>query len=187
MFIRSGLLVALAAACQGQSAPKSVVPPAEVVATINGRVHARVVGSRPCRAMVDNVELMVGLDPLIAQVGATTWTGQVGSNGTTFHRGDAEVARLTSIAPLQGLALVGPDGITIMRVETSGDDASIIGGDGAVRRKAKREAQSIVIGDAVVTGTQDLGLAALIAAQDVDPEVRGLAACQHLIAQSKAL
>ncbi|MGE0869556.1 MAG: hypothetical protein AB7P03_13405 [Kofleriaceae bacterium] len=186
MFIRSGVLVALAAGCQGQSAPKPV-PPAEVVATVQGRVRARVIASRPCRATVDNVELMVGLDPIVAQVGATTWTGEIGSNGTTLHRDQTAVARLTSIAPLDGLAVIGADGITIIRVETAGDTASIIGGDGAVRRKARREAQSIVIGDAVVTGTQDLGLAALIAAQDVEPEVRALAACQHLIAQSKAL
>ena len=173
---------ALVPACQGSATHN---PPtkraAEVLVTTGGRTSARVVATRPCRATIDGSELMVGTDPLVVQVGSVRWTGEVGPNGTSIRRDDTIVARVYSPHP-GSLAAFDPAGVALFRAEVSGDTATIAGADGAVKQVAKRvETGGISVGDAMVSGTNDLTLAALLTATAVDPEVRGLAACQRLV------
>src|SRR5688572_5025896 len=57
-------------------------------------VIARVTKGPPCRATVDNVELIVGGRPLIAQYGDVQLTGEDAPNGTTLRQNGEDIARI---------------------------------------------------------------------------------------------
>ena len=182
------LAVALAAGCQGSSQEESAaasqpLPGVEVHA--QGKLVARVVPGHPCRATVDGAELIVGGPPLISQVGDVTWRGEDRDDGTMLERDDAPVAQIRASA--ESLSLFAPEGFALFRATLAADGARVIGRDGAVARIAKRTATGIRVDDQVVTGTDDLLLAALLTAPEAGPDVRALAACHRLLSIGKAL
>lgn len=142
-----------------------------------GAVSARIVPGRPCRARVEGVELLVGERPLVAQHGAARWTGEDAANGTTILKDGAPVARL------HARQLFDAEGLPILRVLDDGaiaDRASAI-----VRRAAAVPAEhAVTIGEATVTGTTDVVLAAMLAAPEAPPHVRAMVAC-HLLSSAE--
>ena len=194
MFIRRLSLIALAlvAGCQGKSAAGSAVPeasPAIELHDAKGQVIARVVPGHPCRATVDDVELLVGTQPLVAQIGEVRWSGEEAANGTTIKRNDDIVARIYPTDLQSETGLYMPSGVAMFRATIVGESVNVVSGAGAVVATVKRLPKNagLSIGDRTVTGTDDLLLAALLAAPEAGPEVRGLAACHRLFPPSKAL
>ena len=154
-----------------------------------GAVTARVVPGHPCRATVDGTELLVGGRPLIAQLGATRWTGDDAANGTTLRRNDAAVARI------HAQQLFDAQGVPLVRVLDNGD---VVDPTGQIVRKAMVTAgiqPSITFipsatGGEVVTVTglgssDEVALAAMLTLPDVAPEIRALAACHYLLPETK--
>ncbi|MCX5746703.1 MAG: hypothetical protein NT062_29865 [Proteobacteria bacterium] len=195
---------AWASACQGTSgeapaagsATTSLAPGAIEARSSSGAVVARIVPGHPCRATVDGVELLVGTAPIgseagviVAQVGAVRWTGEVASNGTTFLRDDARVARMYA-ATADDVALIDPEGVAIMRAARAAnqpDRLAIADRSGTVTRYVKPGAKPNTVevvpdkaDTIVVTGTNDLLLAAVLTATEASAEVRGLSACHRL-------
>ncbi len=172
------------AACQGDHpADKSVARPA-IEVMVGGKAIAKVTPGHPCRASVGGVELIVGGPPLVATVGDVRWTAETASNGTTFKKNDEEVARIHANQLFDG------QGIPVVKIT---NDNSIVNGPGRVVRKAtvvpgyapKVEIKTVVHqpeDEAVVTNTEDVVLAALLAAPEADPTIRGLVACHLLMA-----
>lgn len=146
-----------------------------------GMVTARVVPGRPCRASVDGVELLVGAQPLVAQHGAARWTGEDAANGTTFKKNDAAIARIHARQLFDG------EGTPILRVLDNGDLADPAG---AIVGRATATGRDVTVrqprGDATVTNTHDVVLAAMLAARAASPEVRALAACHLLFSSEKS-
>ncbi len=185
-------LLALAA-CQGSSAGTPVKPAAatEILAKDpSGAVVARVKPSIPCRATVDGVDQIVGTVPLVSQIGTTRWSGDSATNGTTFKKGDTAIARLYAASDAE-LALLDPDGVAIVRATRGADGVvSIADRQSTVVRQAKKTPDAIEITGKdpklVVTGTDDVLLAAILTAPEAIPEVRGLAACNRLFPSTKA-
>jgi hypothetical protein len=184
LFRLSIALSVAAAGCQGPSskgAPAPVAAPSIELHDAKGKVTARVTPGRPCRVTVDDIELMVGTEPLVAQVGDERWTGTDDTNGTTFKRNDATVARMAPSDRPDEAALFTPEGVAIVRATLEGGSAKLVSGAGAIIGTAAKGPKGITVGDHfTVTGTDDVLLAALLAAQDAPPEVRGLAACRRL-------
>lgn len=148
-----------------------------------GKVTARVVPGHPCRATVGGIELLVGGPPLLAQQGDTRWTAETLENGTTFKSNDQPVARI------HANQLFDAQGIPLIKVF---DNGTIVNGPGRVIRtvRAAHEPVSRVViqnadknapGEVVVTNTEDIVLASLLAAPEPDPVIRGLAACHLLL------
>jgi hypothetical protein len=82
------------------------------------------------------------------------------------------------------------EGVTLLHVTATGDAAVVRDRTQSPVRELKRTAAGITIktpsGDATVTGTQDLLLAAVLSATEVSTEVRALAACHRLLPPQKA-
>lgn len=154
--------------CQSTDAPKPAPP--NTISVSDG--SARVVGGRPCRATVQGIELLVGIDPLVAQVGADKWTGEDAANGLTVRKNDQIVARI------HAKQLFDANGIPLMRVLDSGE---IVDKSNAVVRKAFTGTNHVQIDSLTVTGTTDVAIAAMLTARETVPEVRALAACHYLI------
>lgn len=153
-----------------------------------GKVTARLTPGHPCRATVDGVEMLIGTQPLIAQVGDVRWTGDQAVNGTTIKRNDITVARIFPSDQPNETGMYTPEGVAIFRATASGIKADLISGAGAVIGSATQLPKGgIAIGDRVLSGTDDLLLAALLSAPEASPEVRGLAACHRLFPSPKAL
>ncbi len=167
------VLLAPLVGCQG-SGSSSPPPKPRIPIEVHDAhgVIARVMPGHPCRATVDDVELLVGGRPLVAQNGADRWTGEDAENGTTLRKNDQIVARI------HANQLFDADGIPILRVADSGD---IIDKASAVVRKATLASGAIQIGDLTITGTTNLALAAMLTAREALPEVRALAACNFLL------
>jgi len=147
-----------------------------IEARAHGSTQARIVVSRPCRAEIDGNELLVGTEPLVAQVGASRWSGDDGDTGTTLRKDGAIVARIHETAD-RGLEVFDPAGSAILLVTA---DGAISNARGEVLRRAQGSRATIQIGDSVVTGTSDLALGVIISAPELIPEVRALAACHRL-------
>jgi hypothetical protein len=158
--------------CQSTDAPKTAPKSAEIEATDDGLVVARVIPGRPCRAIVAGVELLVGGRPLVAQIGADRWTGEDAENGTTLRKNDQIVARI------HANQLFDANGIPILRVLDNGD---IVDKANAVARKAVVAGDRITIDSFTVTGTTDIAIAAMLTARETVPEVRALAVCHYLL------
>lgn len=183
-------------ACQGTAAddPASGPAPSDTVieVTTAGKVSARVTQTLPCRATLGDLEMIVGTAPLVAQVGEVTWTGELASNGTTFLRNTERIARLY-VASADEAALIDPQGIAITRITRDGTRFAITDRTSAILRYVRPGAKPKTIevvpdhGDpTVVTGTDDLILAAVLTATEASAEVRGLAACHRLFPIEKA-
>jgi hypothetical protein len=162
---------ALVAGCRDRAEPPAPVPAIEL-RDAQGAVTARVVPGHPCRATVDGVELLVGGPPLVAQLGAARWTGEDGANGTTLRKNDVTVARIFANQLFDG------EGVPVLRVTDNGDITSPAG---AVVAHAVVSADGVALGDATVTHTRSVPLAAMLAARGVGAEVRALAACHYLL------
>jgi hypothetical protein len=159
-----------------------------IEARSGGATTARIVAGHPCRAEVDGDELLVGTEPLVAQVGNSRWSGDAGdpgehSDGTTLRKDGAAVLQIRDVpgsgerASEPGIDVFDPQGGAILHI--SGDGA-IANARGEIVRRAEPARAAIKIGDAVVTGTSDLALAVLVTAPELIPEVRALAACRRL-------
>ncbi len=184
---------ALGAGCQTSSSASSA--PTETAGSSSielhdptGKVTARVTPGHPCRATVDGIELLIGTQPLVAQLGDVRWTGETSSNGTTIKRNDKAVARIFPSDLPNETGLFTTEGVAMVRATVSGDKADLISGAGAiVGSVTKLPKGGLAIADRVITGTDDLLLAALLSAPEAPPEVRGLAACHRLFPSPKAL
>ena len=170
------LALALVAGCQGRSEP-DLPRPAVIEARVAGAVIARVTVGHPCRAEVDSDELLVGSNPLVAQVGNSRWTGDEAANGTTLRKDGAPIVRVNTQAG--GIEVFDQAGVPVVQVSSDGVVANAAG---VVLRRAAVATGSIKIGDATVTGTSDAALAAVLTAPELIPEVRALAACRRLFA-----
>lgn len=193
--------LALLPSCQGSPSPRkqdegertatpaSIGPAAIEVHDAKGAVTAKVTAELPCRASVDGIELVVGARPVVATVGGTQWTGHDDNGGTLIKRDGEPVAR---IAPsTNALGVFDPNGIGIVRAmladDTAPGTARVVSGRGVVLRTATRTPSGIAVGDRTVTGTDDLLLAAVLAAPEARPEVRALAACLRVVPGDKVL
>jgi hypothetical protein len=195
LFRCSSVLVVALGACQGSSAGTGTPEKAatEIVARENGpsgAVVARVKLGTPCRATVDGIEQIVGTAPLVSQIGTTRWSGDTATNGTTFKKTDATIARMYAASDDE-LALFDPEGVAFVRATRGKDgDVSISDRQSTVVRQAHLDKDTIVISGTgpklVVTGTTDVLLAAILTAPEAIPEVRGLAACNRLFPSTKA-
>ncbi len=185
------LLLATVSACQSKSdagARQTEPTPSIELKDAKGHVIARVTPGHPCRAMVDDIEILVGTDPLVAQLGEVRWTGTTATNGTTIKRNDEVIARVFPIDQPSETGVYTPDGVAMFRATVSGDKADLISGAGAVIGSVKKlPTGGISIGERVLTGTNDLLLAALLGATEAPPEVRGLAACHRLFPSPNGL
>lgn len=184
---------ALASACQGDRSDASTAAASTEAAdqiTIANPAKALVVTLatkvEPCRASIDGVELIVGVSPIVAQLGATNWTGETSTNGTTFKREGTTVARAFAASDHE-LALFDPEGAVLVRA-VKNPDGSVSVSDRqstVVRTVTSKGAGHLEIAGAKsptldVRGTDDALLAAIAAAPEAIPEVRALAACNRL-------
>jgi len=177
------LVLALIAGCQGKSEPDPPRPPRLVIeARTSGATVARIVAGHPCRADIDGNELLIGTQPLVAQVGASRWSGDDAENGTTLRKNGDAIVRLRDTQDA-GIEVFDPRGAVVLHV--SGDGA-IANAHGEVLRRAEVMRAAVRIGDSVVTGTSDVALGVLVTAPELIPEVRGLAACHRLFVREQA-
>jgi hypothetical protein len=175
----------LAGGCQGKSEPDPPRPPPPVIEARAGTTTlAHIIAGHPCRAEIDGDELLIGTQPLVAQVGNVRWSGDdTGSDGSTTLRKDgAAVVRIRD-AQEAAIEVFDPKGAAILRLSA---DGAIANGRGEILRRAEATRGSIKIGDAVVTGTTDVALSVLITAPELLSEVRGLAACHRLFWREQA-
>jgi len=185
------LVASSAIACQSGSSKGGAPAPGPAAIEVTSKVEgvdatsARVVPGHPCRAEVAGVELIVGGPPLLSEQGDTRWTAETLANGTTFKSNDRPVARI------HANQLFDAEGIPLIKVL---DNGSIVNGPGRVVRKATAShdpAPHVTITstdpkapeDTVVTGTEDVVLAGLLAAPEPGPEIRGLVACHLLMVE----
>jgi hypothetical protein len=153
-----------------------------IEARSGGATVAHIVAGHPCRADVDGNELLIGTEPLVAQVGGTRWSGDMETGTTTLRKNGAAVVRLRD-TPDMGVEVLDPQGAAILLISA---DGAITNARGEVLRRAEPSRVAIKIGESVVTGTSDLALGVLITAPELIPEVRALAACQRLFAKEQA-
>ncbi len=165
--------------CQGKSEPDPPRPPPRVIEARAGNTTlAHIIAGHPCRAEIDGDELLIGTQPLVAQIGNTRWSGDdaAGDGSTTLRKDGAAVVRIRDTQEA-AIEVFDRSGAAILRLSA---DGAIANGSGEILRRAEPARGSIKIGDAVVTGTTDVALGVLITAPELIPEVRGLAACHRL-------
>ena len=155
----------------------------EARAGAGGVTLAHIVSGHPCRAEIDGDELLIGTQPLVAQVGSARWSGDdtAGDGTTTLRKDGAAVVRIRDAQ--EAIEVFDPRGAAILRLSA---DGAIANGRGEVLRRAEATRGSIKVGEAVVTGTTDVALGVLITAPELLPEVRGLAACHRLFWREQA-
>jgi len=175
----------LVGGCQGKSEPDPPRPPPPVIEARTGSTTlAHIIAGHPCRAEIDGDELLIGTQPLVAQIGNTRWSGDdTGGDGmTTLRKDGAAVVRIRD-AQEATIEVFDARGEAILRLSA---DGAIANGRGEVLRRAEATRGSIKVGEAVVTGTTDVALGVLITAPELIPEVRGLAACHRLFWREQA-
>jgi hypothetical protein len=151
-------------------------------------VVAMVRPDRPCRASVGPIELIVGKEPFVAELGETEWTGERGSAGMFFLENGRKIARVFPETDPQRATIFGQTGEPIVTIEANGSGGAIISdGAGRVLRTLTLMTSSIAVDKPheMITGTRDIVLAAMIAAQELEPEVRMLAACDRVLAKEQ--
>jgi hypothetical protein len=184
------VIVLALAACQGrQSAP----PPAPVVVRVmdeTGHVVAELRPGHPCRASAGLGELIVGGPPIVASEGSAEWKGTSAPNGTTYEKNGERLARLYPIDDPKSAAVLDMHGVALVRIAVDGGKAIVSNASGVPVRNLMQGAAgsagpTIVIDSppSTVTGTDDLILASLLAAPELVPEVRMLAACDRVLAK----
>jgi len=172
------LVPGLVLACQGSTTASTRGTPRAAIEArdARGKLVARVVPGHPCRSTIGDIELIVGVAPLVAQVGTDRWTAKVADNGTTFLKNDQAVARV------HARQLFDEQGIPLLRVLDNGDIADAAN---AITRKATvhtgATTTTVTVGDLTVSGTSDVVLAAMLTAREATPEVRALVACHLLL------
>lgn len=181
------LALALIAGCQGKSEPDPPRPPRLVIeARTGGTTIARIIAGHPCRADIDGNELLIGTEPLVAQVGNSRWSGDDAGHddapGTTLRKDGAAFVRIHDTRDA-GVEVFDPHGVAILLVTA---DGAIANARGEILRRAEPTSAAIKIGDSVVTGTSDLVLGVLVTAPELIPEVRALAACHRLFSREQA-
>lgn len=191
LVVRPLIALALLASCQGSPASRkqaesdrtSKTPAAAIeVHDGAGAVLASVSPTLPCRARVDGVELVVTGRPVDVTVGSAHWTADDDAGGTLIKRDGEVVARVTTTTGSgASLGVFRPDGVAIVRALLTDGAARVINGQRVVLRTTTRTSSGIAAGDRTVTGTDDVLLAAILAAPEVAPEVRALAACLRAI------
>lgn len=191
MFPRAFVLsLAALAGCQGESSHDSgpKAQPASIeVREADGRVSTRVTPGHPCRVTVDGIEMLIGTQPLVAQMGDVRWSGDLTASGTMIRRNDVVMARVYPDSEPGELGLYTPEGVAMFHAKIVGDKADLVSGAGAVVATAQKQSKGgVKVGERTVTGTDDVLLAAVLAAPDAPPEVRGLAACHRLFPPAKA-
>ena len=146
-------------------------------------VVASVRPDRPCRASVGPIELIVGKEPFVAELGETEWTGQRGSAGMFFLENGRKVARVFPEIDAMSATVFGQAGEPLVRIEATPASATISDGTGRTLRTLTVRGETISVDkpQQTITGTHDLVLAGLIAAQELEPEVRMLAACDRVL------
>ncbi len=183
MFIRCLTLLAVLG-CQGNAKEPAPATPTSIEVRDGTTVIAAVRPGRPCRATIGPIELIVGGSPLVAQLGDTRWSGESTATGTILSRDDTRIAR---VFPVGDPAIGGvylPDGTALIRISTTGDTAIVTNAASQQLRTVVKRGLAIAVDkpSLAVTGTSDLVLAALLTAQELDPEVRMLASCERLLA-----
>lgn len=184
----------MVAACQGgtaSSAEKPAPRKAIEVHDAKGHVTARLTEGRPCRATIDDEELIVGGRPLVMMHGEIRWAGDDIEGSTVITRDGQSYARIApaEVSPDE-VALFDSEGVALIRVTATGDTATVRDAGQSIVRELHRAATTITItqpgGNATVTGTTDLLLAAVLSASEVSSEVRALAACHRMLPSQKA-
>lgn len=166
------MLVA-AVGCQGSASKSSQAAPIEV-RDGKGAVVASVRRGNPCRATFGTTQLEVAGGKL--ETGSSSWSTEKRQNGTAMLRDGEMVARV--LASADDLDVIDPKGIAMARISRMQGHLSI--GDAGSRRlrDGSKTAIGIAVGDLMVTGTDDLLTAGLVASPEVPPEVRALAMCE---------
>lgn len=156
-----------------------------------GIVQARITEGRPCRATIDDEELIIGGRPLVMMLGETRWTGDDIDGSTVIARDGESYARIyPADVRADEVQVFDREGIALLRVTASGDSATVRT-TGQNERQLQRGIDSITVKAAdatiaTVRGTQDLLLAAVLSANEISTEVRALAACHRLLPPQKA-
>lgn len=156
-----------------------------------GVLLARVTEGRPCRATIEHDELIVGGRPLVMMLGETRWASEDVDGSTVITRDGAPHARIFPAGVRDDeLAVFDREGVAMIRVTARGDAAVVRDSGQSPVRELARSAPGITIktpaGDALVTGTKDLLLAAVLSATEMSHEVRALVACHRLLPLPKA-
>lgn len=184
----ASLASGVGAGCQGKSEPDPPRPPRPVIeARSGGALVARIVAGYPCRAEVEGNELLIGSEPLVAQVGSSRWSGDASTDpgaepGTMLRKNGEPINRIHDLQDT-GIEVFDARGGAILQVNS---DGAIANARGEVVRRAEPAAPAIKVGDSLVTGTSDVALAVLITAPELIPEVRALAACHRLFTRERA-
>jgi hypothetical protein len=148
-----------------------------IEARSGGTTMAHIIAGHPCRAEIEGDELLIGTQPLVAQVGNSRWSGDdVSGDGMTLRRDGQPIVRIRD-AQEAAIEVFDPKGGAILRLSS---DGTIANATGEIVRRAETTHTQIKVGDTVVTGTTDIPLGVLITAPELIPEVRGLAACHRL-------
>lgn len=157
-----------------------------------GKVVASVRPGKPCRATIGPIEMIIGGPPLISQVGETRWSGSDGSNGMMIERDGDRVAR---IFPITGttVGVFDLQGIPLIRVQPSADGATVSDASMRALRTLTLDHTAAGAGTTIVSdhppfrvsGTNDLVLASVLSAIELQPEVRMLAACERVLVTEK--
>ena len=150
-------------------------------------VIASVRVGKPCRATIGPTEMIIGGPPLVSQLGDTRWSGSDGSNGTAIARDGVRVARVFPVTDAASGAVFDPVGAALMRVHADGDKAVVSDTANQVLRTLARAGSKITVDHPAltITGTNDLVLASMLSAPELDPEVRMLAACERVLVTEK--
>lgn len=190
MSLRCLLLVPLFGGCQAKADLPAPASPTliELHDLHDGgdKVVATVRPGKPCRATIGPTEMIVGGPPLISQVGETRWSGNDGSNGTTLERDGDRVAR---IFPTRGttVGVFDLQGVPVIHVQPSAEGATVSDASMRALRTLTRTGTNIVSDPPPfrVSGTNDLVLASVLSAIELQPEVRMLAACERVLVTEK--
>lgn len=139
--------------------------------------------SRPCRATIGPLELIVGGPPLVATLGSTQWAGQSEPNGTILVRDGERIARVYPVGDPKASAVFDLKGVAQARVEVTGQTAIVQNAATVPVRRLTLADGKITSDDPAmtITGTDDLVLAALLSAPELLPEIRMLAACERVL------
>jgi hypothetical protein len=187
VFRRCIHVLVLLAGCK--ESPSKVTPPPPGPVTVTDKLGAPIAEVRPghpCRGRIGAEELIVGGPPLIATLGATTWKGSDEANGTVLLRDDERVARIYPVGKPDETAVFDMHGIAQIRVAVAKGVATVQDRASVPVRtlSADKGAKGAIVtsdGSYMINGTDDLVLAALLSAPEVDPDVRMLAACQRVL------
>lgn len=182
MFLRSLTFVAVLG-CGGRVEPPAPTPVVPIEVRDATSVVASIRPDRPCRASVGPIELIVGKDPFVAELGETEWRGERGSAGMFFLENGRKVARVSPEGDAQSATVFGQAGEPLVRIDATAASATIRDSTGRTMRTLTTKAGAIAIDNPqqTITGTHDFMLAALIGAQELEPEIRMLAACDRVL------